>query len=87
MGNYAVIVDGKVQNVIVCDSKQLAEILTGETCIEYDLAETANAPHVGKSYNARTKVFEQPVLEEWTPLPDDLQTEIDPETGLIRIIE
>jgi hypothetical protein len=35
MANYAVIEEGLVVNVIVADSKEIAEEVTGKTCIEY----------------------------------------------------
>ena len=35
MANYAVIENSKVTNVIVADSKEIAEQVTGLTCVEY----------------------------------------------------
>ena len=35
MALFAVINNDSVSNVIVCDTKELAETLTGKTCIEY----------------------------------------------------
>lgn len=35
MANYAVIQNDKVTNVIVADSKEIAEEVTGLVCIEY----------------------------------------------------
>jgi len=35
MANYAVIQNNKVVNIIVCDSKEIAEQITNLTCIEY----------------------------------------------------
>ena len=35
MANYAVIANDKVVNVIVADSKEIAEEVTGLVCIEY----------------------------------------------------
>lgn len=35
MANYAVMSGNTVTNVIVCDSKEVAEQVTGATCIEY----------------------------------------------------
>lgn len=37
MKNFAVIKDSKVINCIVAESKESAEQITGETCIEYFL--------------------------------------------------
>ena len=35
MSNFAVIQNNKVSNVIVAESKEIAETVTGLTCIEY----------------------------------------------------
>lgn len=35
MANFAVIVDDVVSNIIVADSKEIAEEVTGRPCIEY----------------------------------------------------
>ncbi len=35
MANYAVIKNGIVNNVILADTKEIAETVTGLTCIEY----------------------------------------------------
>lgn len=56
MANYAVIQNNKVVNVIVADSKETAEEVTGSTCIEY--TET-NPAGIGWTYNGST--FEVPV--------------------------
>lgn len=37
MPNFAILLNNEVINVIVCDTKELAEELTGLTAIEYDL--------------------------------------------------
>jgi hypothetical protein len=34
MSNYAVIHNEAVMNVIICDTKEIAESVTGKTCIE-----------------------------------------------------
>jgi hypothetical protein len=61
MANFAVIDNEKVLNVIVAESKTIAEEVTGFTCVEYtDL----NRPHIGLSYV--NGVFEQPVITEPT---------------------
>lgn len=59
--NFAVIENGIVENTIVADSKEIAEQLTGKTCIAYT---GANPAHIGLTYNGST--FEQPVLEVLT---------------------
>ena len=58
MVNFAVIKDNKVENVIVADSKAIAEEVTGFTCIQYDT--NTETPHVGLNY--ADGVFEQPAL-------------------------
>jgi len=35
MTNFAVINNSTVENIIVCDSIEIAEAVTGKTCIEY----------------------------------------------------
>jgi hypothetical protein len=35
MGNFAIIEDRKVTNIIVADSKAIAEEVTGKTCVEF----------------------------------------------------
>ena len=54
--NYAVMSGNNVTNVIVADSKEIAEQVTGSTCIEYT---DANPAHIGLKYDGTT--FEQPV--------------------------
>jgi hypothetical protein len=56
MANFAVIKDNKVENVIVADSKTIAEEVTGFTCIQYDT--NTETPHIGLGYV--DGVFEQP---------------------------
>jgi hypothetical protein len=41
MGNFAVIENGIVTNILVCDSKTIAEQVTGKTCVEYTDANPA----------------------------------------------
>jgi hypothetical protein len=55
MANYAVITDNKVVNVIVADSKEIAEAVTNLTCIEIT---EGNIAGIGWTYNGST--FEQP---------------------------
>lgn len=60
MANFAVIEDGKVINIIVADSKTIAEEVTNKTCIEYN---ELNPVLIGSKYNGSS--FEAvPVLEE-----------------------
>jgi hypothetical protein len=48
MANYAVIQDGIVTNVIVAESKEIAELVTGLTCVEYT---QENPAGIGWSYD------------------------------------
>lgn len=59
MANYAVIKDGIVNNVIVADSKEIAEQVTGLTCIEYE--NVPGAPVIGWTYDGTS--FSAPVIE------------------------
>ena len=55
MASYAVIKDNLVTNVIVADSKEIAEQITGLLCVEY----TENNPAcIGLGYDGTQ--FEQP---------------------------
>jgi hypothetical protein len=49
MANYAVIKDGIVDNVIVADTKEIAETVTGLTCVEVE--HVPGAPGIGWSYD------------------------------------
>ena len=42
MANYAVINDNIVENIIVADTKEIAEQITNKTCIEYTEENPAN---------------------------------------------
>jgi hypothetical protein len=59
MFNYAVIKDGIVDNVIVAESKEIAESVTGLTCVEYN--SEPGAPGIGWSYDGTS--FIAPVIE------------------------
>lgn len=58
MANYAVIQNDAVTNIIVADSKEIAEEVTNLTCIEYT---EENPAAIGWTYNGST--FEEPVQE------------------------
>lgn len=58
MANYAVIKDGIVDNVIVADTKEIAETVTGLTCIEYT---DENPAGIGWTYDGTN--FSAPVIE------------------------
>ena len=60
--NFAVISGNSVINIIVADSKEVAEEVTGFTCVEYT---SDNPAYIGLGYDGTT--FEQPaapVVEE-----------------------
>ena len=57
--NFAVIHNDIVENVIVCESKELAEQVTGKTCVVYT---DSNPAHIGLGYDGTT--FEQPAKPE-----------------------
>lgn len=58
MATFAVIESNKVTNVIVADTKEIAETVTGLTCIEYT---EENPAGIDWTYNGST--FEEPVRE------------------------
>ena len=62
MAHFAVIKNNTVNNVILADNKEIAEEITGLTCIEYE--NIPGAPCIGWSYDGTT--FTAPVVEEPT---------------------
>lgn len=58
MATFAVIKDGTVNNVIVADTKEIAETVTGLTCIEYT---DENRAGIGWTYDGAE--FTAPVVE------------------------
>ena len=61
MANFAIIANGIVENIIVADSKELAEIVTGKNCVEYS---EENLAHIGYGFNSDTNTFETPPVIE-----------------------
>lgn len=63
MANYAVIQNDAVTNIIVADSKEIAEEVTNLTCIEYT---EENPVGIGWAFNSELNVFVNPnaVVEE-----------------------
>jgi hypothetical protein len=59
--NFAVITGNQVTNIIVADSKEIAEEVTRSTCVAYT---DENPAHIGLGYDGTT--FEQPATEEVT---------------------
>ena len=60
MANYAVIKDSIVNNVIVADTKEIAETVTGLTCVEIPFE--PGAPGIGWTYDGAE--FTAPVVED-----------------------
>jgi hypothetical protein len=61
MTNYAVLNNNTVTNVIVADTKEIAETVTGSTCVEYT---NENPASIGWTYDGEN--FIAPVVEEPT---------------------
>ena len=64
--NFGVVVNGIVENIVVADSKEMAEMATGKPCFEY----TADKPaflglgHDGKEFEQPEPIiFEELILE------------------------
>ena len=60
MSNFAVINGNIVENIIVADTKEIAESVTGKLCVEYV---NENPAHIGFKWD-ETNGFEQPVFEQ-----------------------
>ncbi len=69
MPNFAVILDNKVINIIVADSKESAEQATNNMCVEYT---DSNPAYIGLGYDGTT--FEQPPIIE-TSIDEELAEE------------
>jgi len=54
---FATVFEGKVQNLIEANSKEIAEQVTGLECIPYT---NENPAHIGLGYDGQT--FEQPAV-------------------------
>lgn len=61
MANYAVLSNNIVSNIIVANSKQIAQTVTGLTCIEYT---NENPAGIGDTWDGST--FTKPTVEEIT---------------------
>lgn len=59
MATFAVIESNKVTNIIVADTKEVAETVTGLTCVEYTEEDPVG---IGWTYNGST--FDRPLMEE-----------------------
>ena len=62
MAHFAEIKDGLVTNVIVADTKEIAELVTGLTCVEYT---DSNPAGIGWTYDG--SVFTPPAVQETNP--------------------
>lgn len=64
MFNFAVVENGIIKNLIICDSKEIAEELTGLACIQYDT--TTISPQCGWEVVSGTIINPNPqiTLEE-----------------------
>lgn len=65
MPSFLVLIDNKVINTIVADSKELAEELTGALCVE---AEEAG---IGDAYDPETETFSTPEIIEAEVVDDE----------------
>jgi hypothetical protein len=68
MAFFAVIVDNKVENILIADDLAGAELATEKTCVEYDPVAVGNLPHIGLGYDGTT--FEQPTKDFVEPVLD-----------------
>jgi hypothetical protein len=57
MANFAVISGDIVNNVIVADTLEIAELVTGQTCVEYT---DTNPAGIGWTYDATSNTFTPP---------------------------
>jgi hypothetical protein len=61
MPNFAVLNSNIVENIIVAETKQIAESLTGKVCIQYSSENPAN---IGYEYDFDLETFVKPNTEE-----------------------
>jgi hypothetical protein len=59
MFNFAVMNSNIVENIILADSKEIAEQVTNKICIEYT---NENPAGIGYTYDENTNTFIPPVL-------------------------
>lgn len=69
--NIAVIENGIVENIIVAESVELAEQITGKECVEYSVEDN---PCIGFGWDGSS--FEQPPEPENVPLTEEQIAEI-----------
>jgi len=82
MKNFAVIdSDNNIINLVVADSKEIAESISGNSCLEYNIEETV----LDLSWTYDGENFIPPVIEEPTPVdPPILQEHPDSIPGETR---
>lgn len=64
MPNFAVLSGNRVMNIIVSDSKEIAESITNSKCIEYDI--DSNQAIIGQFWdgtNFVSSIPEEPIVE------------------------
>ena len=66
MATFAVLSGGVVSNVIIVDTKETAEYITGATCIEYN---ETNPAGIGHTYDEKYKVF-SPQGKKYNPITE-----------------
>ena len=60
MATFAVMAGNYVSNIIIADSKEIAEEATGELCIQYD---EKNPAHIGWQYDGEKFITTDIVLQ------------------------
>jgi hypothetical protein len=63
MATYAVIDNGIVENIIIADSKKVAEIVTEKLCVEYT---EENPAGIGWIYDGKKFIAPEPITESDT---------------------
>jgi hypothetical protein len=75
MGNFAVFNGDMVINTIIAESKEVAESVTGRTCVEYT---SSNPAFIGAIWNGESYVFPEPpvIVEEVTDTPEEISAPV-----------
>lgn len=63
MANFYVVKDDKVENIIVAESKEVAEAVTGLPCYEYEMS---NQPNIGWEFDGKS--FVKPKIDVTLPV-------------------
>lgn len=64
---FATIFQGKVQNIIEANTKEIAEQVTGLECISYT---EDNPAHIGLGYDGEKFEQPEPLPEKTLPIPE-----------------